>query len=748
MKKLFLLFLFITIFFVSILNAQRQNLQFEQITNKSGRSLGFITGIVQDSLGFMWFSTRSGLFRYDGYDYKLFKKNPKDSTSLPYNDIANLYYDKSGILWLLHYDQYFPFKDEKLNFEYDTITKQHFDLQAKIIEDNHNNLWIGPSPRGLLKYNKTTKQSEYFIKSLAQYSPKALSYIDSFIVSKNASCKLIEMGNNVDTSDTFELKEDRDVLIISAGEADNSTLYDYGFISQNKDTLWQMSYKKLKYAGGSTKNKIQFDLIKLKKGKYKLNYKSDNSNSSEKWDGAAPDKINFYGIQLFCLSSSQKEYIKQNVIKDYYPENYISSNSIKDFLIDNTGSFCFLSDKGISKYVAEKNTFVNYNIDYCELFDCDFDSPYLVFFQDKDNDFWIGTNTGLIKYNHEKNIFRVFKNTKSKSVLTSNSIYTIYQDNLQKKYAGVGFARKIGMDEAVNRFNKINNSKGILVAFDADATCDDNFFTEIENHFAKNTKATACSIYYEHPISGTQFSESIYKTITQYELYLRYYNLSLRYADFPFAYHTVGSSFAVKADVYAKQGGMNRKKAGEDFYFLQKVIPLGNFTELHTTRIIPSPRPSDRVPFGTGATIKKFQDNNIIDLYTYNFQAFLDLKSFISLIDKLYKIEASTLVDFYNEIPENIKDFLIANKFELAINDINNNCSNIKNFKKRFFAWFNAFKVLKYMNFVHEHKLKKIKITDVSSQLLKMIKPDTHIPTDKKQLLEIFRSIEKNRRIE
>ncbi|MBE9466877.1 MAG: glycosyltransferase [Bacteroidetes bacterium] len=327
------------------------------------------------------------------------------------------------------------------------------------------------------------------------------------------------------------------------------------------------------------------------------------------------------------------------------------------------------------------------------------------------------------------------------------SFYTIYQPNLQKKYAGVGFARKIGMDEAVSRFNKINNSKGILIAFDADATCDDNFFTEIENHFAKNSKATACSIYYEHPISGTQFSESIYKTITQYELYLRYYNLSLRYANFPFAYHTVGSSFAVKADIYAKQGGMNRKKAGEDFYFLQKVIPLGNFTELHTTRVIPSPRPSDRVPFGTGATIKKFEENNITDLYTYNFQAFIDLKSFLSLIDKLYKIEASKLVDFYKKIPENIKEFLIANNFNLAINDINNNCSNLTNFKKRFFAWLNAFKVLKYMNFTHEHNLQKVKITEVASQLLKKIKSETQIPNDEKQLLEIFRSIEKNRRL-
>ncbi|MCK5823366.1 MAG: SpoIIE family protein phosphatase [Bacteroidales bacterium] len=457
MKKLFLLILFISILSVSFVNAQKQHLQFEQITNKSGRSLGFITGIVQDNQGFMWFSTRSGLVRYDGYDYKLFKKNPKDSTSLPYNDIANLYYDKSGILWMLHYDQYFPFKDEKLNFEYDSITNQHFDLQAKIIEDNDNNLWIGPSPKGLMKYNKTTKQSQYFKQTLPLYSPKALAYLDSFMVSQTATCKLIEISNDADTSISFELKEDKDILVVSAGEADNNTLYDYGFISQNKKTVWQMNYSKLKHAGGSAKNKIQIDLIKLKKGKYKLNYKSDNSNSYGKWDGAAPDKINFYGIQLFCLPSNQIEYFKQHIIKDYHPENYIFSNSIKDFLIDNTGNFCFLSDKGIHKYVKEKNTFINYNIDYCKLLGSDFESPYLMFYQDNDNDFWIGTNTGLIKYNQEKDKFLVFKNTKTKSVLTSNTIYTIYQDN--------DGAIWVGTDKGLNIYDK---KKDVFYKYTAD----------------------------------------------------------------------------------------------------------------------------------------------------------------------------------------------------------------------------------------------------------------------------------------
>src|SRR3972149_3134037 len=167
--------------------------------------------------------------------------------------------------------------------------------------------------------------------------------------------------------------------------------------------------------------------------------------------------------------------------------------------------------------------------------------------------------------------------------------------DLPEKYAGVGLARKIGMDEAVRRFNYLNNKDGVIISFDADATCDTNYFIEIEHFYDKYPNANGCTVYFEHPISGDEFSKEVYNGIIQYEMYLRYFIQGLKYSGYPFAFHTVGSCFTVKAQAYVKQGGMNRKKAGEDFYFLQKVFPLGQFYRLNTTRVIPSPRPSNRV---------------------------------------------------------------------------------------------------------------------------------------------------------
>ena len=150
-------------------------------------------------------------------------------------------------------------------------------------------------------------------------------------------------------------------------------------------------------------------------------------------------------------------------------------------------------------------------------------------------------------------------------------IRPILIENLKKKHAGAGWARKIGMDEAVRRFNTIDKN-GFIINLDADTLVEENYLTEIENYFSKYPKRFAANIYYEHPISGNSFDPKIYQLIYEYELHLRYNVQMLKFAGFPYAFHTLGSAFCVSADAYTKVNGMNRRTAGEDFYFLHKLL--------------------------------------------------------------------------------------------------------------------------------------------------------------------------------
>ncbi|OFX60078.1 MAG: hypothetical protein A2046_16505 [Bacteroidetes bacterium GWA2_30_7] len=315
-------------------------------------------------------------------------------------------------------------------------------------------------------------------------------------------------------------------------------------------------------------------------------------------------------------------------------------------------------------------------------------------------------------------------------------------ENLKAKDAGVGLARKIGMDEALRRFNEINNKNGIIVGFDADCTCDNNYIIEIEKHFEKFPNTNACSIYFEHPISGNDFSEINYNGIIQYELYLRYYYQALKYIGVPYYYYTIGSSFAVNCITYAKQGGMNKKKAGEDFYFLQKIISLGNYAEINSTKVIPSPRPSDRVPFGTGASIQKWISNENEYYSTYNIESFIELKIFFENIDLLWKINPENFQVFETKIPESIFKFLKLNDFYKNLEEINSNSTSLESFRKRFYNWFNAFKVLKCLNLLSDFN-KHCPISESALKLLKLMNVKVENKSDSTDILMVYRNLDK-----
>ena len=155
---------------------------------------------------------------------------------------------------------------------------------------------------------------------------------------------------------------------------------------------------------------------------------------------------------------------------------------------------------------------------------------------------------------------------------------TLNFPRLPARHAGVGLARKIGMDAAVSRFAAIGNPRGIIASLDADCVCDNNYLMALESHFERHPDTRACTIYFEHALNGP-LEKEIYRAITRYELFLRYYRHGLQYARFPFAHYAVGSCLAVRCDFYARQGGMNRRKAGEDFYVRNKVRAVGGVSE-------------------------------------------------------------------------------------------------------------------------------------------------------------------------
>jgi hypothetical protein len=324
--------------------------------------------------------------------------------------------------------------------------------------------------------------------------------------------------------------------------------------------------------------------------------------------------------------------------------------------------------------------------------------------------------------------------------------YILIEDlKMPVRDAGVGLARKTGMDQALYRFNCLNNPGGFILSYDADTLCESNYFTAIELVLNNFPNTRGINIYFEHPVSGTEYPETVYQGIILYEMHLRYLNLMTRSTGFPHAHHTVGSCFGVRAESYAREGGMNRKKAGEDFYFLHKIIPLGEFREINTTCVIPSPRESDRVPFGTGAAIRKYVASDDSALLTYSPECFYSLKTFFTRIPDLFLMSDEATAASLSLFDEPLRSFLKGIAAIEGIREIRANSGSLQAFVNRFYRWFDAFRIIKFLNFASVY-YPQIPVKNAVSVYLK----DTGIPFSVEdpsaiELLTILRKTERAR---
>lgn len=121
-----------------------------------GLSNNSIRSIYQDQKGFMWLGTYDGLNRYDGYEFKVFKNNFKNSASLINNWINAITEDKEGNIWvgtrqgvcIYHNlsDNFSPVYYQVSKNKINKITSEIRDIER----DDQGNMFIGTMDMGLL----------------------------------------------------------------------------------------------------------------------------------------------------------------------------------------------------------------------------------------------------------------------------------------------------------------------------------------------------------------------------------------------------------------------------------------------------------------------------------------------------------------------------------------------------------------------------------------------------------------------
>jgi ligand-binding sensor domain-containing protein len=140
MRNVLLVPLFLFLTFEVFAQSPANSITFSKVSAPLSHSQA--SCILQDSRGFLWVGTEDGLNWYDGYEFKVYRHNPDDSTSLLKNTIHSLFEDSRGVLWISTSNGGLQVYDrEQDNFK--RLPQYSFDCEIGTFHEDDSSVWIG-----------------------------------------------------------------------------------------------------------------------------------------------------------------------------------------------------------------------------------------------------------------------------------------------------------------------------------------------------------------------------------------------------------------------------------------------------------------------------------------------------------------------------------------------------------------------------------------------------------------------------
>jgi ligand-binding sensor domain-containing protein/signal transduction histidine kinase/DNA-binding response OmpR family regulator len=373
-------FLFFCIFLILTIDSlQAQEYYFKHYQVEEGLSNNTVLSSLQDEDGFMWFGTKDGLNRFDGYRFKTYRSNSDPIHSLGSNYIQSLH-EYNGIIWVGTDKGLYKY-DKKLD-RFSILNEAINDRIAAIEHDKHGNIWF-ISGNILYKYstakNETTtfNPNNYFIATSITRDAKGEIWVSSLN-------KLYHYSEESLSFETVPLNYNNPsyrITVIYALDKNNILIgtQDHGVLSYNrtnkstsslpfatKDPLFVRQFKK------NGKNEIWIAsesgvyIYNIQTKKY-INLKKDFNDPFSISDNAAYsitiDKENgvWIGTYFGGINYHQKQYTQ---FKKYFPknnQNSISGSAVREIHKDDNGDFWIgTEDAGLNKFNPKTQVFTSY----------------------------------------------------------------------------------------------------------------------------------------------------------------------------------------------------------------------------------------------------------------------------------------------------------------------------------------------------------------------------------------------------
>ena len=395
-----------------------REIRFERLGVEQGLSDNNVFGIHQDAKGFMWFGTTDGLNRYDGYHFTVYRNDPLDSLSLPWNNAPAIFEDRSGTLWLSGPGRSDGLAGGPIRFD---RTREQFtvpggsDAVSPMYEDVYGTLWFVSSGKdmsgrintGLFRYEKATATFVHY--SLACDTLTSIC------------------GNRVDGDRTLLVGTARGVVTFDQRDGTSAPLQGgprravTAMLGGRTANIWIGTWEGL-YAFNCTTRVCSF--FPFGKGITRKPENRDAQRLYEDRDGLLWVGIAGGGMVMFDPSTQKYRHFPDAG----YQADWVNEQTICE---DRTGALWVITGgRGIQKYDRRTGSFSTYQNDPADpqslssnLVNC--------IYEDRSGTLWIGTaGGGLSKIDRARKAFHHYTfNDSPQRGLTHNIVTGIAEDH-------------------------------------------------------------------------------------------------------------------------------------------------------------------------------------------------------------------------------------------------------------------------------------------------------------------------------
>lgn len=458
-KTIFLLLLLCS------LSAAAQQYQLSRLDISQGLSANQVNCILKDSQGFLWFGTMSGLNRYDGYTFTVFRSNPQDPTSLTDNFITRIMEAPDGLLWITNRNGQNIYDPAKGHFHRDIhpFLKRYGlsgDSVNHIFKDNAGDYWFITPAAGLYCYQPYTKKTQHIapqdtIACMAQ--DRAGFY---WLLHANGGLEKMDSRHQVlfrthlprYSPQDYEMMADRDgdlwifsnsdVQGIDCYSQQNHTFTHYdqhhllnnnivrGVVQDNQGLIWI----------GTDHGGMNI----IDKRRHSVQYLLNNSEDPRSLSQNSINALYRDNAGMIWIGTYKKGicYYHENIVKFPlyqhlpYDANSLPYDDVNRFAEDARGNLWIgTNGGGLLYYDRSHNTYTRYLHD-----DHNPNSPsgnvIVSLWIDQDQKLWIGSYYGGLDSYDGHHFVHYRHNPANAHSLSDNSVWEIFEDSRQRLWVG------------------------------------------------------------------------------------------------------------------------------------------------------------------------------------------------------------------------------------------------------------------------------------------------------------------------